>query len=492
MEYNTDIDELILDMLNPGGTKLFTTKTSFNKLYNSVCQNYRKISRTTFSYHLKRLVDDDLIERRDPGTRGTAVNYYPTDYGKRYLRLFPSETQEKKERLERVYQLLFFFISKYHEEGITHRLDSEGQFESFLSRLKISKNDLIVESIRRYNSGGAYPIEKKMYEGTTITTFKPISGLKIWKEDHHQCTWFSLKYMAMGSTHEIRHKRTYKIEYDDRRKIVLKRIMKKEEVEEARTAREKSKIDDFSYYYCRFPVGGISISDIIDRREFVFENAGFTIEEISRAFDLLKEEGIFRPTKILFGEVRYSFNPAHESLKGLLKEYWRIPHHILAIMNRIWQNLRGPTPEERKWLELFHGEKLAGGMLRSAYYRRHSYQRVVRGSITLEKILKAFTDMSKEDRQKVIDNTTKREKRSMIIQIQRDLGVFVNVVEHDKHLIRDFDNSLKENMRELEQKYASVIQKYSFPVRGLLKIIYPEFIRQATREVIKKNLNNDR
>jgi hypothetical protein len=85
-----------------------------------------------------------------------------------------------------------------------------------------------------------------------------------------------------------------------------------------------------------------------------------------------------------------------------------------------------------------------------------------------------------------MDNTTKQEKRSMIIQIQRDLGVFVNEVEYNKHLIRDFDNGLKENMKELEQKYASVIRKYGFPLKGLLKMIYPEFIQQATREVIRK------
>jgi hypothetical protein len=151
-------------------------------------------------------------------------------------------------------------------------------------------------------------------------------------------------------------------------------------------------------------------------------------------------------------------------------------------MNRIWQNLRGPTPEERKWLELFHGEKVAGDMLRSAYYQRHSYQRIVRGSITLEKMLKTFTDMSKENRKEVIDNTTKQEKRKIMIQIQRDLGVFVSEAEYNIFLIRDFDNSLKENMKEIEEKYADVIRKYSFPLKGLLKIIYPEFIQQATRE----------
>jgi hypothetical protein len=114
----------------------------------------------------------------------------------------------------------------------------------------------------------------------------------------------------------------------------------------------------------------------------------------------------------------------------------------------------------------------------------------MKGSITLERMLKTFTDMSKEDRQKVMDNTTKQEKRNMIIQIQRDLGIFVNEAEYNKYLIRDFDNGLKENVRKLEQKYASVLREYSFPLKGLLKMIYPEFIQQATREIIKKIINN--
>lgn len=108
----------------------------------------------------------------------------------------------------------------------------------------------------------------------------------------------------------------------------------------------------------------------------------------------------------------------------------------------------------------------------------------------MERMLKTFTDMSKEDRQKVMDNTTKQEKKNMIIQIQRDLGIFVNEAEYNKYLIRDFDNGLKENVRKLEQKYASVLREYSFPLKGLLKMIYPEFIQQATREVIKKIINN--
>lgn len=41
--------------------------------------------------------------------------------------------------------------------------------------------------------------------------------------------------------------------------------------------------------------------------------------------------------------------------------------------------------------------------------------------------------------------------------------------------------------KEIEEEYAEVIRKYSFPLKGLLKIIYPEFIQQATREASIKS-----
>ena len=62
-----------------------------------------------------------------------------------------------------------------------------------------------------------------MYDSTTVTEFRPIQGVKIWKEDHHQCTSFSPRAWTMREPYEIRHKRTYKITYDNRGKIVLKR-----------------------------------------------------------------------------------------------------------------------------------------------------------------------------------------------------------------------------------------------------------------------------
>jgi hypothetical protein len=339
------------------------------------------------------------------------------------LLLYPSKRQEDKERLERIYQLLLFFVSEYHDKGISYRLDSEEDFDNFLSKLYISKGDLVVDSVRHFDSKGMYPRENKMYESKTTTEFRPIQGVKIWKEDHHQCTSFSLRAMTMGSPYEIRHKKTYKITYDDRGKIVLKRIIKKEEREEVAMGREKVKINDFSYYYYTLPVGGVSVSDIVHHRRFVFEHAGLTHEEVREAFDLLKEMDIIRPMNVLFGEMRYSLNPAHEPLKELLREYWNIQGSIRYKMSEIWYHVRMPTSEERKWLELFEGEKIAGKVLRNAYYYRHNYRRVIKYGTSLGKILKNFTDMSKEEREEVIQNTTIQEKETIIKELKKDRGI---------------------------------------------------------------------
>jgi hypothetical protein len=124
--------------------------------------------------------------------------------------------------------------------------------------------------------------------------------------------------------------------YDDEGKIVLKSVLRKEEKERKKIGREKVKINDFSYYYYILPAGGVSVSEIVDYNDFVFEHAGLTCEEVRKSFEILKEMDIVRPTKVLFGEICYSFNPAYDQLKKLLREYWSIQHIIFAKMNRIW------------------------------------------------------------------------------------------------------------------------------------------------------------
>lgn len=328
--YDRNIDTRILAALSRSNTR------HFNDLYRIVIDSGKgKItSRSVFSFHLKKLMCDGLLDKNDSGQRGSRVNYFLTDFGKQHIILYPSSRKHEREKFERVYQLLFFFVSKYQDKGISQTLNSEEDFENFLARMHISRENLIVKSVRHDDSGGMYPRDNKMYESKTVTEFKPMSGLKLWKEDYHNCTWFSLKAMAI-SPYEIHHKRAYEIVQDGQGRIVLKPARRKEIEEEKAIGREKVKIKDFSYYFYSLPIGGVSISDVLNHRDFLFEHGGFTPEEVKEAFTILKKMGIFRPAGILLGEIRYSFSPDHDQLKELLKEYWEIPGYIFAKMNRI-------------------------------------------------------------------------------------------------------------------------------------------------------------
>src|SRR5215207_2370746 len=241
MRYDDSVDTQIIATLREKST------SSFNELYKKVKESRKRkiMSRSVFTFHLNKLVNNGVIGKHDKGIRGTKVYYFLTEYGKQQLRLYPSKGQEDKQRLERIYQLLLFFVSEYHDKGVSYRLDSEKDFDNFLSKIHISKSDLVIDSVRRSDSKGMYPTENKMYESRTITEFRPIQGVKIWKEDHHQCTSFSLRAMTMGSPYETRYKRTYKITYDDRGKIVLKHVRKKEEEEEIAVGERNSKLTTF-------------------------------------------------------------------------------------------------------------------------------------------------------------------------------------------------------------------------------------------------------
>lgn len=458
--------------------------SSFNELLKRAQGSLkgRSLSRSVFTFHLNKMLNDGVLGKYDRGSRGIKVYYFLTEYGKQQFLLYPSKEQENTERLEKVYQFLLFFVSEYQDREVPYRLDSEKDFDNFLSRIHLSKNDLEVESIKNSASVGMYPVENKMYESKTITKFRSVRGVKIWKEDHHQCTSFSLRSTA-DSAFQIRNKRTYRITHDNRGKIVLKRVLRKEEKEKKKLGREKVKINDFSYCYYMLPIGGVSVSQVVNYKGFVFEHAGLTHEEVRKSFDILKGMDIVRPTKVLFAEIHYSFNPAYDQLKELLREYWDIQHTIFAKMNRIWLYIRKPTSEEQKWLELFYGEKTARVILREDYFHRHNYRRGIKYGTSLEKILKAFTDMSKENRKEVLHNTTRQEKEKLAEDIRLDMRITEQGEDDVMNTISDFDRKIKNDFSKLEDRYADTIRKHHFPLKRLREMIYPKCIQNASSDL---------
>jgi hypothetical protein len=95
-------------------------------------------------------------------------------------------------------------------------------------------------------------------------------------------------------------------------------------------------------------------------------------------------------------------------------------------------------------------------------------------------MLKTFTDMSKENREKVLRNTTRREKEKMIKALKLDLWITERGEDDVLQTISDFDKKIKNELRKLEKRYADTIRKHHFPLRRLREMIYPEYIQNAS------------
>ena len=54
------------------------------------------------------------------------------------------------------------------------------------------------------------------------------------------------------------------------------------------------------------------------------------------------------------------------------------------------------------------------------------------------------------------------------------------VIKKASKKIREYNNNLTEYAIFLEEQYEELIEKYQFPCKDLLELIYPKFLRQIS------------
>jgi hypothetical protein len=199
-------------------------------------------------------------------------------------------------------------------------------------------------------------------------------------------------------------------------------------------------------FHYRYTLPGISI------REFLRGMHGhqalehlprfLSQSEVEEYFNLLVQQGLIKRVLVFHGESRYDI--VDEGLRLLLKDCWVI-HGIATItMHNIWKRVRKPTEEEREWYQMLWGKQ------RTTVHMNHDYQ-----------ILKSHEkDPNKKGYRKISD-----EERSLII----DWG-YRGIIEHF------------ENMKE---KHSATIQNHLEISHMLLKMVYPQFLRNLIeRDII--------
>jgi Fe2+ or Zn2+ uptake regulation protein len=361
--------------------------------------------------------EDKLIDREDNLVRGTAVNYFLTEAGKQkyrfYFSLMPTNQQINDENLEKVYQLLFLFVNA----NTFNALYSEKEFEDFLSKIPISKDQLIVDSVKA---------EKKFEEDTTSSSSRhniQPPYFAVWEDDD-----FEEDVLILNRIH-TRFKPIKSEISISKNEIEYVLPKHKEPSSEGGEDDNMQRIERRRSY--RYHIPGVSLSDFMHRTPIKY--IGFTIEEVKRVFNFLERNRIIKPINDHLGEKRYSMDPAHKSLRDLLVEYAGV--HVMATikLQLIWFNFRRLTREEWKWYEFLNGKKRAIESSTFAYKNRNAIRR-----------LKNKTDIARTNK-----------------------------------IIEEYDSEISEILRSLEKEYAYTIQKYNFPLRGVLEMIYPEFIRRT-------------
>lgn len=342
-------------------------------------EEYQDLTESISEFGQEKLIERD----NDSPRKGAKVYYSLTENGRKKYKYFHnsslSNEQIDEEKLEKLYQLLFFVDAVLNPLAV---IKSEQELEYLLSTNHKSKDDLLVDF--RYSGGFPRLLLKKedyfsyskgfagferlllkedykeirtkmteditegkiritentLYYNVVTTKFKSTSSdFDIWKEDHH--------YLPLAGAEP------------------LWQLYQKQELKDAKTS---------FFYYIR--LSGVSISNLFrESRPAFLNNIDITDEEVMEGFARLEKDGIIRPINDLFGEKRYSISPDHELLRELLRWYWKIFEVARLKMELIWQFFRRPTYHEEKWFELFYGEKLTSDIF-SAHrnHRQRSFE----------------------------------------------------------------------------------------------------------------------
>jgi DNA-binding PadR family transcriptional regulator len=362
---------------------------TYSELYNEVTDALgRKLSHDDFSSHLKKLVLDESLNKEDTRLKGsTKVFYSLTEKGRRELTLKVQHVTIDKR--EKAYQLLLLYCAFNAPPVLAINYDRN-----------ILEDD---QSLERF-------LLKEF--GLTRSDFKEVKQVG-YNRDLYRVIYF-VKKTAFPN---IRYQ---KIEY----------------LKGSRQLEGK--------YEYRYILPGISVREFLrgikGGRALEHIPQSMSQVEAEECFRLLKQDSLIEQVLIFHGEPRYDL--VDNDLRVFLQDCWVI-HGISSItMNSIWENVRMPTQEERKWYEMLWSKRTADIHFNN-YYE------------------------SLKDKQK---DTKKKGYRKVSPEIEtriKDWG-YKGIVEHFKRL---------------NEQHRDVIQKYRVPSAMLMKMVYPEFLR----DLIDKN-----
>jgi hypothetical protein len=280
------------------------------------------------------MVKEKRLHRHEEneGKKKIATVYYSlTSNAKKESQFGILGIDSEKEKIRRLYQLLFFFQAIKPPNLISIRKLNRG-----LSSISISRKDLIVES--------HFHIKVTDY---VETNYKPVNSYKFkiveYSNQGRKITYYYYKQLSFSLKDIIKYiKRQQKIPFDD-----------------------------------------IKLTSFINHIHF----PKLTEEEIKKAIEKLGEKNLIKPIPNTFDRCdrQITFIISNDSLLDLINKIWRIHDLELERLLKKISYVEQPSEKEKEWLKFEYGDNAASIFIHNASRFRKGFimnNKKVNGDVT--------------------------------------------------------------------------------------------------------------
>jgi DNA-binding HxlR family transcriptional regulator len=99
LKYDKLLDQKIVEILYEKSFNNNDSTLGYNELYREICKIYRKISKGVYDFHIKKLVNEGIIEKKRSNKKNNAVYCYLTTKAKdeKKMQLLVFKSKKEKE-----------------------------------------------------------------------------------------------------------------------------------------------------------------------------------------------------------------------------------------------------------------------------------------------------------------------------------------------------------------------------------------------------------
>jgi hypothetical protein len=302
--YDKLMDKTIVDILFEKSEIITDCALGYNQLLKKLNEKYKeikgsqykKISRDKYNFHIKKLVEEETLERSETKKKDRSVNYCLTSKAKKekILKLLEFKSPKEKQnyliyndeiKRTRLFFLLFFVFT---EKKIIDLYNDEEL------RLFLLDNGLAIENLK------VIKIFNFWSQNDRVTSYENIGEIRIYKHE----------------------------------KII-----------------KDGKKFRFEFTHYNSPLPGFTLDELSNISQS--RNFRYTKDEIKEAFDTLRNNRYIYKICVYRKDTRYGIKDPR--LFRLNIDLSLMENRIMDKMGLIWIYKRSITKDERKWLVFFKG-----------------------------------------------------------------------------------------------------------------------------------------